>query len=123
MVNVCLDANVQKNLVVTNHNIIEKFCEKISPLVKDFPEDDPLMFVQVKEKFGTLRIYMTHYNELIDEATKEAEEASAITCEECGEPGSYRDDRYWKVTECDECHKNGNRRKRLLKEFEIKESE
>lgn len=95
------------------HNIIEKFCERVSPLVKDFPENDPLMFMQVKEKFGTLRIYMTHYSEPILEATREAEEASAVTCEECGEPGSWRSDRFWKVTECDSCHSNSARLKRL----------
>jgi len=57
---------------------------------------------QVKEKFGTLRFYMTTgsnemYN-LIDEAEKE----SAKTCEFCGKPGKLRSGG-WLLTLCDEC--------------------
>lgn len=57
---------------------------------------------QIKEKFGTLRVYMTHYLPEMEEAISEAERLSAITCEDCGQPGELRQGG-WLRTLCDEC--------------------
>jgi len=58
---------------------------------------------QVKEKFGTLRIYMTrNKNENIDAAIAEAYEKSEVTCEECGKPGKVRGGS-WIQTLCATC--------------------
>jgi len=46
---------------------------------------------QVKEKFGTLRFYTGGLNDWGWGAIREAEDASAVTCEECGRPGKLRD--------------------------------
>ncbi len=58
--------------------------------------------VQVKEKFGSLRIYFEPneqaYEELLDELASE----SLTICEVCGNPGRLRTDRYWQRTLCDE---------------------
>lgn len=70
---------------------------------KDFTVQHPRA-AQIKEKFGTLRFYMTHYTDKIDEIIKEAEKKSRITCEYCGKPGELRDDG-WLFTLCDECEK------------------
>jgi len=65
--------------------------------------------VQVKEKLGTLRLYMSAYTDNMHNAIKEARERSTVTCEVCGSPGTLRGDR-WKFTLCDE-HKNERIRK------------
>lgn len=57
---------------------------------------------QVKEKFGTLRFYMTCETDEMDKLIQEAEHLSAVTCEECGEPGELRGTS-WLTTLCDSC--------------------
>ncbi len=61
--------------------------------------------VQIKEKFGTLRIYVKAYTEGIDAAIKEAERDCEITCEHCGskQDVELRTDG-WYSTMCDACH-------------------
>ena len=63
---------------------------------------------QVKEKFGTLRVYVgavdTHA--VIDAAIREAEAESAVTCETCGAPGKLRVGG-WLTTSCDDCRGEG----------------
>jgi len=43
--------------------------------------------VQVKEKLGTLRFYVSHHTDTIDERIVEAQKESSRTCEVCGQPG------------------------------------
>lgn len=57
---------------------------------------------QVKEKFGTLRFYMTTYDDEIENLICKAEVKSGKTCERCGKPGKLRDSGWW-VTLCDAC--------------------
>lgn len=69
---------------------------------------------QVKEKFGTLRFYINasesecteqEWDE-IDSAIREAEKKSAITCEDCGNPGKTgHTNRGWISILCEECRK------------------
>lgn len=67
-------------------------------LVKENPD---YFIAQVKEKFGTLRFYTGPMTEKGWGYVTEAEELSAITCEECGRPGELRTDRSWIQTLCD----------------------
>lgn len=67
-------------------------------LVKENPD---YFIAQVKEKFGTLRFYTGPMTEKGWGYVTEAEELSAITCEECGRPGELRTDRNWIQTLCD----------------------
>jgi hypothetical protein len=57
---------------------------------------------QVKEKFGTLRFYMTSENEEMSKAIGEAERESARTCETCGAEGMPRD-MGWITVLCSKC--------------------
>ena len=57
-----------------------------------------LQIGQIKEKFGTLRLYLDTHKALpeatsaaIDEAISLAEARSACTCEQCGQPGRLYD--------------------------------
>lgn len=66
---------------------------------------------QIKEKFGTLRYYCIPGSadprpemlDAFDAITDDAERASAITCERCGEPGVLQRTRYWAKTLCHAC--------------------
>ncbi len=59
---------------------------------------------QVKEKYGTLRIYYTpgdlEMDDSIDRAIAEAQEKSATTCELCGKPASLMYRNGWYSTLC-----------------------
>lgn len=64
--------------------------------------------VQIKEKFGSLRLYCgvpKEFFEEIDMMVAKAEQLSEKTCENCGKPGTLRTNRYWIKTNCDECDK------------------
>ena len=68
---------------------------------------------QVKEKFGSLRLYGTSSYEygspqsmLIDEIIDEAEKHSATVCEVCGLPGRTVSRNHWLRTVCEK-HDNG----------------
>jgi hypothetical protein len=56
---------------------------------------------QVKEKFGTLRFYCSG-NDAIYRYVRLAERLSAVTCEDCGKPGTTKDSG-WIRTQCEEC--------------------
>jgi len=59
--------------------------------------------VQIKEKFGTLRLYMDgSLHEDIQAIIRTAENKSSQTCERCGAPGTRRG-KGWIVTQCDNC--------------------
>lgn len=63
--------------------------------------------VQIKEKFGDLRLYWQGWQlgaaaeAAIDEAVALAEARSACTCETCGDEGRLHDKHGWLLTACD----------------------
>lgn len=59
---------------------------------------------QVKEKYGTLRFYMSTSTDEMEDAIREAEEESAKTCEMCGNKGKLRGTG-WVWTMCAKCWK------------------
>ena len=59
---------------------------------------------QVKEKYASLRFYMTSASNEMYDLIREYERKSTITCEDCGAPGKLRGGRYY-VTQCDDCAK------------------
>ncbi len=58
--------------------------------------------VQVKEKFGSLRIYLSHIDPSMDSLVVMADILSATTCEVCGNVGQHCAVRRWHRTLCDE---------------------
>ena len=64
-------------------------------------------WVQIKEKFGTLRAYYDvkklegQGSEKLREIINKYEKLSAITCEECGDVGELRSATGWYTTKCD----------------------
>lgn len=58
------------------------------------------VFVQIKEKFGTLRLYCDGGNSVTSHLVRYAELLSSVTCEKCGCPGR-RISLGWIKTLCD----------------------
>jgi len=61
-----------------------------------------VQFVQVKEKFGTLRIYHNSNDPYLDGIITMAESMSAVLCEMCGNKGKLMT-KGWHHTLCDRC--------------------
>jgi hypothetical protein len=83
------------------YKLIDKCCSSIVTYCKkkgiEYPE-----FTQVKEKFGTLRIYTNGVDNTIDSIISLAERVSAKTCECCGKPGKMSKGN-WKEVLCGNC--------------------
>lgn len=79
--------------------IIYDLSKQLEPLIAAMPEDERPAAAQVKEKFGTLRFYMTTETEEMTDLIIVAENDSAVTCEECGKDGRLREGG-WLLTLC-----------------------
>jgi hypothetical protein len=87
-------------------NIIRAMCQEIDDHLKQTKEE--YEFTQIKEKFGTLRVYDTGHNDHIEGIIRMAEAMSAVTCEITGSPGKLCRAGLWYKTLCDEeAEKNG----------------
>jgi len=60
---------------------------------------------QVKEKFGSLRFYVSSAPEWYFDLIDYYEEKSETICEKCGESGKLRENMGWILTLCDDCDK------------------
>ena len=58
---------------------------------------------QVKEKYASLRFYLSHSTPVMEGVIALVEDMSAHTCEHCGHPGRQRKGG-WIRTLCDACH-------------------
>ena len=65
--------------------------------------------VQVKEKWGGLRIYTDYVNEQLDKSVRAAERDSFTLCEECGLAGTLRQGSYYRTL----CDKHADNRKSI----------
>ena len=89
-------------------NIIYELSKKIERIAETMkadglPEDEIPMVSQVKEKFGTLRFYMSNTTEEIQELISQCEQSSAQACEQCGKPGALKRTHGWFLTVCEKC--------------------
>lgn len=76
--------------------IVERLVKALSP--------KPPRVRQIKEKFGTLRVYTEGaLSEAHANAIETAREAAARTCESCGDPGKLQTVRGWYATLCEPC--------------------
>jgi hypothetical protein len=81
--------------------IIEQMCHELSAIAA------PVTFEQIKEKFGSLRVYFSFSSstdDLLCEETRtiieKAESKAGHTCEKCGAPGSRQRIDGWVSTLC-----------------------
>lgn len=66
--------------------LLEEVCGKLERLIAEAPAELRAGYrvTQVKQKFGSLRIYMRRYTEEMFQVIGSAEEASLDLCEGCG---------------------------------------
>lgn len=62
----------------------------------------PVGIIQVKEKWGGLRIYTDYYDEQLEPIIMEVGKQSYKVCEECGAPGEPVKKGTWFRTRCEE---------------------
>ena len=77
-------------------DLIDTLCEDIIRV------DPTAVATQVKEKFGTLRFYISSDEDEVFDLIDKAEDASETICEECGAPGKIIGV-YWFKTLCKKC--------------------
>jgi len=82
--------------------ILKNLFEAISKL--DLPESFEIL--QVKEKFGGLRVYTNSSTDEVDALIDKAEEESLITCEVCGAFAKPSTRGGWVKTICENCLKD-----------------
>ena len=77
-----------------------------SKLINEFyrRKSEGCIVSDVKEKYGTLRIYQSGAEEDLD-LELEIMKRSSKVCEKCGAKGKLRDDLSWILTLCDEHYK------------------
>jgi len=67
--------------------------------------DNEIHIDQIKEKFGTLRIYLSHEPDYLHKMICKAGHESGYICEICGARGSNKEINGWYMTLCDEHRK------------------
>jgi hypothetical protein len=84
-------------------------CAQLEPLAKELEQDGKTFeILQVKSKFGELRVHVSDWDDAIRAAIGAARKRSIQTCELCGKLGSLAvDETHWRATLCDECRKSG----------------
>jgi hypothetical protein len=78
--------------------ILERLLERLSTIVKELPSDERRMFtvVELRQTFGTLTVYLSEApTPAMWAAIGEASEASMVTCEVCGAPGTLAERHGW----------------------------
>lgn len=84
----------------------KKYLEENDPeKLKQEPEYFPVKFDQIKEKYGTLRVYFSGGDEYVEGLVSMAEAISGKICEVCGNKGQPNKGG-WITTLCDSCRKS-----------------
>lgn len=91
--------------------LLDDLCTKIDEecLRQGLTDRQLVQAVQIKEKFGGLRFYLSQATSEIGNLIHEAEDLSYKTCEVCGHPGEPRRSG-WIKTLCDNCYAKRSQR-------------
>lgn len=82
------------------YGILRELCRSLyNHVMKEHGE--PVYFTQIKEKFGTLRVYVDGGDQISSSLIREAEQKSAKVCEKCGKAGRLRKTKGWVFSRCD----------------------
>ena len=89
-------------LIEEAKTIIAKYNQKLK---EEYLDTEPLEFIQIKEKWGGLRIYLNYYVQEIADKIHELESKSLYICEHCGTNKNVKRDwtHGWIMTLCDKC--------------------
>ncbi len=113
--------------------LVEEYCQKSQDLLREHHEISAWYIRQIKEKLGSLRIYIrasaerlnvgwysetdldpphaTTVQELLSDLRRQITEQANRTCEECGDPGRLRVLNGWYRTCCDRHYQEWQGRK------------
>lgn len=69
--------------------------------IKHYCDKHGIVILQIKEKFGGLRVYTDTMDEKLDELIRQAEETASHTCQDCGEEGKLVSPNGWMLTLCE----------------------
>ncbi|MDX1470939.1 MAG: hypothetical protein R3213_05550 [Flavobacteriaceae bacterium] len=86
-------------------DLVEGLCLSIEELLD---EDNDVVVLQIKEKFGGLRFYFEGSVEGITDLVRDASSKSFRICETCGKEGSLTAKGYRYRTICEACIRNEN---------------
>ena len=92
----------ERTSLLISNRCLDKLCKKLTNL-----NIENLMFVQIKEKFGGLRVYPNGGNSEIWKLISKAEKESYKICETCGSKENVSQTSGWISTICQKC-KNKN---------------
>ena len=106
------DPTLQSNLMALGwdcgqgwYPLIEELFDKIQKLVDNNSKYNALEIIQVKEKYGELKVYTNAYWEVIEDLIDKYTRKSKHICEWCGKKGKLHNDNGWLTTLCNKCHK------------------
>jgi len=91
------------------HQIIDELSAKLTDLFNTIPLLNHPNVMQIKEKFGSLRYYISHQppeiSEEVHKLISECETKSETVCEQCGQSpaNTKQNDRGWLKTLCPSC--------------------
>lgn len=85
------------------YHLIDNLCYHLQQLT-DLYNHPQIEFVQVKEKFGSLRIYVNEASEMQQMLIDFVENLSSDVCENCGKPSSIIENLGWLKTLCEDCN-------------------
>ena len=99
--------------------LIDRYFKWIEEYNNDKSEENKIETLQIKEKFGSLRIYPSSYTDELHNLIEKLEEESSNICEECGkhieEPIIKN---HWIYPLCEDCFNSmEERRKKVMDEF------
>lgn len=83
------------------YKIIEKLTDDIHAIMARDNLDT--VATTVKEKYGTLRFYLSSTPKEIQDLIKKATKETETTCERCGEPGQISHNGCWVKVRCKTC--------------------
>lgn len=81
------------------YSLLNWLSKRIENIILSLPEiERPYVYAtQVKEKYGTLRFYMSCCDDKIEDLISQAERRSARTCEVCGSKGKLNEGPWFRV--------------------------
>jgi hypothetical protein len=87
------------------HALLLDLTRDLEAEIVKLPEASRGVYVamQVKEKFGTLRVHMSRWTDALRSLVDAAERRSATTCAHCSEPATMRRKGATMVVMCDVC--------------------
>jgi hypothetical protein len=107
------DITMRNNLMIFGYqcdrgwdNLIDNMLSELEKINNALSEENEKFEVtEIKEKWGTLRVYLSQYPQGTKEIIERYEKLSETTCEHCGSDrnAKLRIHKGWYLTRCDKC--------------------